>query len=167
MRLLKIEFDRFLAGSARVPPEEARARIAHRIRELKRQKIRSFAERFRLNTLEASFSTLNDLHARRLRELEQGKIVRGRAAPTAGNEDTRTDFTVTSASDTDAIQALYRKLYGSDGRQKKADFGTFEQHVGRQIERLQKKTGCRKVQLRVASEAGKLKLKAKPIHAET
>lgn len=166
MRRLKIEFDRFMAGALDIPPEELRFRVNKHLQEMRRQKLRSFAQRFRLGTLEASFNTMNELHARRLREVEQGKRARSRSQPTTEQPNAERGFVLESAADKRAVEALYQKLYGAAGRQKKADFGTFEKHVATQIARLQKKTGCDKVHLRVSSDGDTLKLKAKPIRAE-
>jgi len=163
MRLLRIEFDRFLAGAVRHPPEELRFRIEKRIRAMRRARIRSSVERFRLGTLEASFNTLSERQGRRLRELESSKTLRRKTVTSEPRLDTDRGFEIGAKPDRSAMEALYESLYGDSGRASKVDFGSFEKHVTKQIARLQKKTGCAKVHLRVAREGETLKLKAKPV----
>lgn len=163
MRLLRIEFDRFMAGAVRLPPEELRFRIEKRIRSMRRGRLRSFAQRFRLSTLEASFNTLGELHGRRLREIETGKIVRPKSVTHGPRLDASRGFEIGERPERAAIEALYEKLYGRHGRSNKADFGSFEKHLASQVSKLREKTGCAKVHLRVAREGETLKLKAKPV----
>lgn len=166
LRQLRIEFDRYVAGAARVPPEEMRFRLEQRIRRMREGRFRSFAERFRLSTLEASFNTLNELHGRRLRDIEHGKNPGPKRAPGPSAADASKGFVLGKADNREALEALYSKLYSAAGRQARADFGSFEKHVARQISKLQAKTGCQKVHLRVAQEGDTLKLKAKPVRKE-
>jgi len=166
MQLLRIEFDRYMAGAARVPPEEFRLQIEQSIRRLRQHKLRSYAQRFRLGTLEASFSTLCELHSRRLREIESGKVPHPRRIESQAIPDAMKGFVLGKTVDRPALEALYKKLYGAAGRGTKTDFDSFERHVVKQIEKLQGKTGCRQVLLRVAREGETLKLKAKPVREE-
>ncbi|MFQ5526045.1 MAG: hypothetical protein ACE5GX_07250 [Thermoanaerobaculia bacterium] len=166
MRRLRIEFDKFMAGASRVPPEEFRFQIERRIRHMRQAKLRSFAQRFRLGSLEASFNTLCELHGRRLRDIEQGKVAHPRRAEARPQLDPTRGFVLGDKADRSALEALYKKLYGASGRESKTDFGSFEKHVAKQVQSLQKKTGCRQVHLRVTEDGGTLKLKAKPVRKE-
>lgn len=163
IRLLRVEFDRFMAGAVRLPPEELRSVIEREIRTLRQGKLRTSVERFRLSTLEASFNTLCELHGRRLRDVESGRIVRPKALERQVKLDATRGFRIGDQPNRPAIEALYDKLYGSNGRGNKADFGSFENHVTKQVAKLRKKTGCKQVHLRVAREGKTLKLKAKPV----
>ncbi len=163
MRLLRIEFDQFMAGAIRIPPEDYRSRIGKRIQMMRKGRLRTSVERFRLSTLEASFNTLNELHARRLRDIESGRTVRPQARKAGPRLDASRGFQIGEQPDRSAIEALYERLYGRNGRGNKADFGSFEKHVAKQVAKLREKTGCAKVHLRVAREGETLKLKAKPV----
>ena len=167
MRLLRIEFDRFMVGAVRIPPEELRLGIERRIRTMRQARVRSSVERFRLGTVEASFNTLRELHGRRLREIESGKSARHKTVTSGPRLDAGRGFEIGDKSDRSAIEALYESLYGHSGRTSKVDFGSFERHVTKQIARLREKTGCAKVHLRVAHEGETLKLKAKPVRKNT
>lgn len=166
IRQLRIEFDKFMAGATRVPPEEFRFQIGRRIRRMRESKLRSFAERFRLGSVEASFNTLCELHGRRLRDVESGKKPGPGRPEASGRPDAGSGFVLGGDPDQRAVEALYRELYGASGRAAKADFGSFEKLIGKQVSKLQKKTGCKQVHLRVAREGDTLKLKAKPVREE-
>ncbi len=163
MRLLRIEFDRFMAGAVRIPPEELRSRIEEKIRTMRRTRTNSSVERFRLGTLEASFNTLTELHGRRLREIESGKTISHKTVTRVPRLDAERGFEIGQEPDRSVVEALYNSLYGRNGRETKADFGSFERHIAKQVARLQKRTGCVKVHLRVEREGETLKLKAKPV----
>lgn len=166
IRRLRIEFDKFMAGATKVPPEEFRYQIGKRIRRLREGRFRTFAERFRLGSLEASFNTLCELHGRRLREVESGKRPHPGRSESGPRPNAAQGFVLGSGPDQVAVEALYRELYGASGRAAKADFGSFEKLIGKQVSKLQQKTGCRQVHLRVAREGDTLKLKAKPVREE-
>lgn len=166
MRQLRIEFDRFMAGAIRIPPEEFRFQIAKQIRVMQQGRLRTSVQRFRLATLEASFNTLNELHSRRLRDVESGKIVRPKLNDRGLQLDASRGFQIGAKPERRVLEALYQKLYGKNGRGRKADFGSFEKHIVGQVSRLRKKTGCEKVHLRVAREGDTLKLKAKAVRKE-
>lgn len=166
IRRLRIEFDKYMAGAVRIPPEDFRLQIGKRISRLRQSKSRSFDERFRLGTLEDSFNTLCELHGRRLRDIEGGKVPHPRRAEGRAGPDPMTGFLLGDKIDRSALQALYHKLYGDSGREAKTDFGSFEKHVDKQISKLRERTGCRRVHLRVAREGQTLKLKAKPVREE-
>lgn len=163
LQLLRIEFDRFMIGAIRLPPEQLRFQIEKRIRKMRRTRLRSAVERFRLGTLEASFNTLSELHARRLREIESGKASRSSHLASSPKPDAAIGFQVGENPDRIAIETLYETLYGKHGRKLKADFASFEKHISKQVANVRKKTGCERVHLRVAREGDTLKLKAKPI----
>lgn len=130
---------------------------------MRNSRLRMSVERFRLSTLEASFNTLCELHGRRLREVESGKVVRPKIREKKVQLDASRGFQIGAKPNRVAIEALYDKLYGSNGRGSKADFGSFETHVTQQVAKLREKTGCNRVHLRVAREGDTLKLKAKPV----
>jgi len=163
LRRLRIDFDRFMAGALAIPPEDQRFQIERKIRQLRQQKVRSFAQRFRLGTLEASFNTLSELHGRKLRDIERGKVPHPRLMESRQEPNPFQGFVVEGTANRSAVESLYKELYGNSGRKRKTDFGSFEKHLARQIAKLKKKTGCAKVHLRVANDGDTLKLKAKPV----
>lgn len=159
---LRIDFQLFLAGQLHAPPDELRERISDRLRELRGMNLGS-VDSFRLGTLEGQFSSLGELHGRRLREREESR----RATPHSGEHrvpspDARTGIAVGQTADAPALEALYNGLYAGAGAGK-VDFESFRGYIQGQIDAIRKKTGCSQVVFRVAAEEGRLKLKAKPL----
>ena len=67
VRKLKIDFDIFFNGAAKRPPLEARARLESHIKRLMDNRSLSYAQRYKLNSLVARFSSYRELWRRTLR----------------------------------------------------------------------------------------------------
>jgi hypothetical protein len=159
---LRVEFERFFNGDRPTPPEGVRTRIQTVFRRLRSgNQIRDPADHYRLSQLEARFNSYSELYNRRVREREEG--------------DRRARFTATPAFDPaagvvveewgfepGAAEALYRGLAAGHGAPG-FDLETFRGYLDRQLETIRTKTGCSRVQFRLAAEGGKTKLKAKPL----
>ncbi len=173
----KIDFERFFAGAAVVPPDEQRAKLVRDLRELRNANLRAAADQFRLAALEARFNSYSELFHRRLRDLEEG---RGARPPRPKLEaprrlDAAAGIVVTDRLEPEAVDALYRGLTrqmigrspasgaSGTGAAPVMELTTFRGYLSQQIESIRLKTGCEAVQFRIATENGKLKLKAKPV----
>lgn len=158
----RIDGERFFSGGLQLPPEELRDRIARALRELQGVQIRSAVDQFRLGGLEARFASLSEHFARRLRDREEG---RGAPAPRIAAEPPRYDLeagvVLGGAPEAGAVEALWRRLAASGGRQ--LDLESFRGYLEKQIGDIRSRTGAGSVQFRVVEEEGKLKLKAKPL----
>lgn len=165
IRQLKIDFERFFNGSLPIPPEEFRLDVRQQIRALRSAPIHTLVDRFRLNTLEARFSTLNELFDRRLREREEGATAHPAAVASATRRryDPYQGIVVGEAPPREAIQALYRALYDDDTPSAQSNFNKFHTYLLGQMAAIRERSGCDEVKFRVATEDGELKLKAKPV----
>ena len=163
IRRFQIDFERFFSGNLPIPPDQRRIFIINQIKELRTERMRSVAHRFRFNSLEAKFNALLVLFNRWLREFELGRKERRVAELTAADFDARQGVVVDEKPGDAATQALFQGLYANGASSPKADFEKFQSYLETQAEKIRKKTGCRQVSFRVASENGKMKLKAKPI----
>jgi len=174
----KIEFERFLAGATVVPPDDHKAKLMRDLRELRTANLRTSADQFRLASLEARFNSYSELFNRRLRDREEGRGARPARAAAAAPErrlDATSGVVVTDRLEAEAVEALYQTLTrrvseatggsagGGAGAAPTMELDTFRGYLSQQIESIRLKTGCEAVQFRIASEGGKLKLKAKPI----
>ncbi len=171
----KIEFERFLAGATVVPPDEHKAKLARDLRELRTANLRTSADQFRLASLEARFNSYSELFNRRLRDREEGRGARPARLATPPSATRRLDATtgvvVTDRLEAEAVAALYQTLTrrvndataGAGSAAPAMELDTFRGYLSQQIESIRLKTGCEAVQFRIASEDGKLKLKAKPV----
>ncbi len=165
IRQLKIDFERFFNGSLPIPPEEMRQGVRQQIQRLRSVPIRAVVDRFRLNTLEARFNTLNELFNRRLREREEGLVAPPArlASPTPRRYDPYAGIVVGEAPPPEAIKALYRELYQDDTPSAAARFARFQTYLLSQVEVIRQRSGCDEVTFRLATEDGAVKLKAKPV----
>lgn len=167
----KIEFERFLAGATVIPPDDHRLRLVRELRELRTANLRTSAEQFRLASLEARFNSYSELFNRRLRDREEGRgtrLPRPAAAPER-HLDATSGVVLTDRLETAAVEALYQTLTrrvsesASPTAAPAMELDTFRGYLSAQIESIRLKTGCEAVQFRIATEDGKLKLKAKPV----
>ena len=167
IHLLKIEFDKFFNGALPIPPEELRTKVQRTLKRLRTRRMRTFADRFRLNTLETRLNVLSELWNRRLREIDRAAQRRPAAsAARPGALDPVAGISLDGTGNREQVEALYNELYSSSGRRKKTDFDSFRSYLDVQIVKLRKKTGCEQVQFRVSGQGDTLKLKAKPIGRE-
>ena len=154
----KIELTRFLNGAAEVPPEELRQSIQTDVRRL-HETTRSTADRFRLRSLEARFNTHSELFNRQFAEQEEG-LRRGPATSSAAGEEGR--FVIGDEIERETAASLYASLYTDSAVAATIDFETFISYLESQRDLIRKKSGCTRVQFRVAQEDGKRQLKARP-----
>lgn len=163
IRRFRIDFERFFSGNLPIPPDQRRIIIINQIKELRTERLRKVAHRFRFNTLEAKFNALLVLFNRRLRDVELGRKDRRAPQSSAREFDPLSGVVVSEKPSEAATQALFQGLYADSQTGPKADFGKFQSYLEKQAEKIRDKTGCQEVSFRVASEKGKLKLKAKPV----
>jgi hypothetical protein len=162
LKRFKIDFERFFSGNLATPPDQLRQNIQKKIQYLRMERLRTVAQRFQLNTLEARFNTLWVKFNRRLREQEEGGGTTKAAVPKDTKIDTSQGILVAHSPDKKAVRALYDDLYGGSGRGKKTDFDSFRTYLEKQTAQIRSKTGCAQVRFRITSDGGELKLKAKP-----
>lgn len=166
IRRLKVDFERFFNGGLPIPPEEFRLAVRRQIQTLRSRPIRALVDRFRLNTLEARFNTLEELFNRRLREREEGLAAPPPAmagGSTPRRYDPYTGIVVGGTPEPEAIQALYHELYDDDTPTADSNFRRFHTYLLGQMAAIKERSGCEEVSFRVTNEGGRLKLKAKPI----
>ena len=161
IRRLKIDFERFFNGNLKVPPELLRQSISTQIQELRSRHIRTFALRFRVNNLEARFHIFSVFFARRLRAMEWG--AGGAASSATAGFDPREGVILGENPEPEAVRALYRELCRARQAAPAADFTQFQAYLAKRVAQIRSKTGCSHVRFRIASEGGRVKLKAKPV----
>jgi hypothetical protein len=173
IRRLRIEFERFFSGALHVPPDELRNRVQAQLRTLRNVNAGTAVDRFRLGTLEARFNSYNELYSRRLREREEGRLRAAPAAPARAAPplyDPAVGVAIGPRPEPAAVAALFAGVAGVAGvaagggeGAPRFDLAGFEAYLQRQAAAIRDKTGCDEVQFRLATEDGKLKLKARPV----
>jgi hypothetical protein len=162
IKQLQVDFERFFNGALPFPPEEQRNRVQAQLRTLRNLNMTSSVDNFRMADLESRYNTYNELWNRRVRDIEEG---RGRAArpavPEAPLYDVQRGILIAGAVESAAAEALYQALARSEAP--KFDLESFRTYLERQAAAIRTRTGCDQVQFRLASEDGKMKLKARPV----
>ncbi|HXO21099.1 MAG TPA: MXAN_5187 C-terminal domain-containing protein [Thermoanaerobaculia bacterium] len=165
---LRVDFERFMSGALPVPPEELRSRIHAQLRQLRNLNLTAAVDNFRLSDIEARYNTYNELFNRRLRDREEGRRVRPAAPATTVAEpryDAGRGIVVNGPVEPGAVVALYQGLASGAGEAPRFDLASFQTYLERQAASIRERTGCSRVQFRLAVEDGKTKLKARPIGA--
>ena len=163
IKRFRIDFERFFSGNLPIPPDQLRIQIQDQIKLFRTERIKAVAQRFRLNGLEAKFNALAVLFNRRLRDFELGSArSRSSAAGSDDDFDPSVGVVVDESPSSEAVRALYEGLYAASKRSNKTDFDSFQSYLTKQASQIREKTGCEQVRFRIATEDGKLKLKAKP-----
>ncbi len=159
----RVEFEKFFAGVRQTPPEELRERIRGALRRLRNDPTTQLADNFRTAQLEARFNSFSELFNRRVREREEGRApMRPPPAPAAEPDADRGVVVVGAVADAEA-RALYEGLARDPQSAASFDFASFRRYLERQAEAIRARTGCAGVRFRLASEGGRIKLKAKPV----
>jgi len=73
LRRLEAEYNQYFAGRLPRPPVETRRRVTGLVRQLDRQRLSNYAERFRFSTLQSRFQKSIELWDRGLRAREEGR----------------------------------------------------------------------------------------------
>lgn len=159
---LKVEFERFFNGALPVPPVALKERLQAALSRLRDRPMINFADRFRLQQLEARFNTYGELQNRRLRDREEGRAAA--AAPAARPRfDLAAGVVLDDSLRDDAVEALYAGLVAGGGA--RFDLSSFRSYLTQQLTAIRGKTGCEEVRFRLVQEDGQTRLKAKPITA--
>jgi hypothetical protein len=164
---LRVDFERFFSGALPFPPEELRNRVQAQLRTLRGMNLLAAVDNFRLGDLEARFNSYNELFNRRLRGREEGRQPAVHSIPAADPRrlDPELGIVFGDRIDPQGVEALYQGLAAAPGDNPRFDLDSFQTYLTRQVAAIRAKTGCTEVQFRLASEDGKLKLKARPVAA--
>lgn len=162
IRDLQIEYEKFFNGARDTPPKEMADAVRGEIRFLRSANLRAVADNWRLSQAEARFSSVSELHNRRLRQREEGRgplrVVERRPV-----HDPRRGVVVGDRLEQDAVEALYAGLARASESGPGFDLDRFRAYLERQVETIRARTGCRQVRFRLEPDGDRLKLKAKPL----
>lgn len=187
IRQLQIEWDKFFGGIEKKPPNELKTRVEALVRRYSLAEIRNNAVRFRYQGLQARYSTMSELWAKRLRAFEEGRPmgVHGaralaQAAPAAapaGPPATAAAAAAAAAAarevrvkdpaaDGRAVRELYERFVAArreTGEPANVKFDSFEKLIAQQASRILSEKGAAAVDFRLETKDGKVSLKAKAV----
>jgi hypothetical protein len=75
LRQLQIEWEKFFGGVEKKPPVDLRMKVEQIVRRYAGVEVRNNMDRFRYQTLTARYNTFNELWQKRLRAIEEGRVV--------------------------------------------------------------------------------------------
>ena len=172
VRRLEAEYQMFFAGRLPRPPWETRSRVAALMKQMDRQHLTNYADRFRFNTVQTRFSKFLELWDRGLRAREEGRrgpFARPKSAPAPAAQQPAEERVVYSATigdpvrDMQKVQEMYEQLaqarQQSDQDAPAVPFHKFVAMVRKQLGELKAK-GSDEVAFRVAMKDGKVVLTA-------
>jgi hypothetical protein len=174
LRKLETEYTMYFAGTLPRPPVETRARVERLLRRYDRAYIQSYADRFRLTTLQSRFSSFCDLWDRAMRAREEGRpgpFSRAPrqedgppAAPAAPADRVLCVATVSNpAQEREKVLALYESLVEARraaGNEEAFPFHRFAQMIDAQVTKL-REAGSREVAFRVSVKDNKVAFTAR------
>ena len=180
MRQLQIEWDKFFGGVEKKPPTDLKTKLEALIRRHANAEIRNNTDRFRYQNLTARYNTFNEMWGKRLRALEEGRIMgvhgpRSQAPlpPAAARAERGAPRTAATGEvriqdpdrDNEAMRALFERFV--EERQKTGEsavkFEGFRKLVAQQTNRILTEKGGQAVSFRLETKDGKVSLKAKAL----
>jgi hypothetical protein len=180
VRQLQIEWEKFFGGVERKPPTDLKAKVEALIRRHANAEIRNNTERFRYQNLTARYNTFNEMWGKRLRALEEGRIMgvhgpHATKAPPASSHPERAPARAAAPSevriqdpdrDSEAVRSLFNQFL--EERQKTGESGAvkfegFRKLIAQQANRILSEKGGQAVSFRLETKDGKVSLKAKPL----
>jgi hypothetical protein len=181
LRKLETEYNMFFAGTLPRPPLETRTQVERLFRRYERVYIQSYADRFRLNSLQARFSTFANVWDRGIRAREEGRPgpfarppregsdnTPQAAAPVAGDRVLCVATVSDPAADREKLLALYESLVEArraTGNEETLPFNRFAQIVKSQLTKLNQ-AGHGQVAFRVAVKDNKVAFTARAVKGE-
>jgi len=165
LRRLQIEYEKFFNGALALPPEELRRSLQTELRRLRNLSQLSSVDQFRLNGVEARFNSYHELFHRRLRDHEEGRSAGAAVQRPRPAFDPRDGVDLGESLDPKAVEALYVGL-AQGASAPKFDLDAFGKYLQGQVKSIREKTGCSHVRFRLQEDAGKIRLKAKPVKAD-
>lgn len=167
LRQLKVQYDMFFAGALSREPYELRAKFDQLIKRYTNAPIRKYAHRFQFNAVVSRYNSLSEFWSKTLRSIEEGD----RPTPALMDRGTAERVLTTCRvhdplQEQEPLRILHERFLDArrriDGQGGGLSFDSFLQGVVAQASRLQKKSGCDEVELRVVVENRKVHLKARP-----
>lgn len=170
LRRLKIEFDVYFNGASKRPPYDTKGRVETQFKRLGDDRTLSFAQRFRLNSLNARYTAFRDVWRRTMQGREEGRDPASAARATAKEEGavgfTRTTLICTDANkDVETVKHLYNALVEAKTKcgepTEDFSFPRFHRLIASKADNLKAKLGCERVSFSVDVEGGHVSFKAK------
>lgn len=175
IRRLKIEYDIYLNGHRKKPPEDLRLRVEKIVRKLAEVSDMSFGQRFRYNTLIARYYVYKDKFRRTMMEKEAGlrereeKAAKSTSAQAPAPTETTPPGMRVSIADAEIDEQKVRKLYdyvqslrGTSANQPaNISYQQFASYIAKQTQSIRGKYGCNSVEFNISVEEKAIRFTAR------
>ena len=181
IKVLRAEYNQFLAGQMQTPPYFKEALIRKIIRKYATAKNLKGMQRFQYYNLVAKFNTMIEFYNRRFKQKEQGQLPiygytnKSPKLSTSKSKDSNFEkqhwgkgHIISDASrQTTTVKTLYDRWNELQGhletQSKQIDYLKFKSMIHTKTTQIKKKKNCKAVRYKLSLENGKIKIKAKPI----
>jgi hypothetical protein len=180
IKVLRAEYNQYLGGSLKYPPNFHEAQIRKIIKKYASSKGLKGVQRFQYFNLVAKFNTMIEFYGRRIRDKQDG-IVRHYGLLSPEQEDQlkltrqsnpsqtidRGHIIADSSRQLTTVKSMFevwnQRVASSSKPLAQMDFDRFKIMIQSKTEELCKVKGCKAVRYRIVLEKGQVKIKAKPI----
>ena len=170
---LKIEYEHYFSGRARVEPSKMREEVQGLIARWMNQPINNTMYKFRYRSLVSRYNTLSAYWNRTLQAIEDGTFkrdhfrmqIQDRERRERDSKRRRLDDLIASRDGGAHPDALYQNFLAARkecGQEDGVGREAFDTYVARQRKEIQQRYGCETVDFRVSVEGSKVRLVAKP-----
>lgn len=175
---LRVEYERFFTGDAKLPPIAERRRLESFLRRLSNQEVDKAAERFRLQSVQSRYHALAELWDKRLKAREEGRPWGGVPSPvapappkaatgasSAGGGDVQVSGAVKVKGRVDFTPLFekYRAARVALGEDvSKLSYSRFEELVKKQADEIRHRTGATRLSFEVRTQDGRVRLIGRP-----
>jgi hypothetical protein len=171
IRKLKIEFDIYFNGASKRPPYDTKNRVETVFKRLADDRTLTFAQRFRINTLTARYTSFRELWRRTMQGREEGRDPVSQARAHQHEEEHKEgEFRSTvvcsdAHSDVQSVRELYDALVEAKKRCNEPvddlSFPRFHHLIASKTDSLKERLSCDRVRFSVDVEGGHVNFKAK------
>jgi hypothetical protein len=168
LRQLKIQYDMFFAGSLPRQPFELRGEVERLIKRNSNATIRKYAHRFHFNSLVSRFNALSELWGKTIRAMEEGdRPVHGVTAPSEEPDGMLVTFRIQNPLEEErALRKLHERFLEERRRAQMTNgrltFESFLRGITAQGRKLQERSGCEEIELRLVVVEDSVQVKARP-----
>jgi hypothetical protein len=179
LKSLRIDYERFFAGSLKTPPFPARKKVEEVLKRVGNATVDRAAEQFRLQALQSRFTAMTELWDKRLAAREEGRLFFHvpKVVPVPTPPPARRPRSVTDGGASASVKAggrgdmkplfdrfcAARAAAGEDVSRLR--YERFEELVKKQAAEIRRATGATRLAFEVQTRGGKVKLVGRPLPA--
>jgi hypothetical protein len=180
LRRLEVEYDQFLSGKVRIQPNKAESEVLRLIRIYSNRGIQNPGLRFRYSNIVARYNTFRNVWTRKVREMEEGRVVGRPWKATVARCPAGTAISVSPqkrkfvASNLHAEEKSMKEIFRSykdlreecGGETDRLRLESFTRILAEKVERIKESKQCEKVEIRLRRDKDKCRILVRPVRDE-